>query len=42
MLFIWQASQYGYFWHTDHKVGQTGFVVSSDEVSTWKGFEEGD
>jgi hypothetical protein len=26
----------------DHKVSQSGSVVSSDEVSTWKGFEVGD
>jgi hypothetical protein len=42
MLFIWQASQYGYFWHTDHVVGQSALVVSSDEVSNWKGTEVGD
>lgn len=34
MLFIWQASQYGYFWHEDHVVGQLALVVSSGEVSS--------
>jgi len=42
MLFIWQASQYGYFWHPVHKAGQSGFVVSSDEVSTWRSSKMGD
>jgi hypothetical protein len=32
----------GIFLAHDHKVSQSGFVVSSDEVSTRKGFEVGD
>jgi hypothetical protein len=41
MLFIWQASQYGYFWHADRVVGQSALVVSSDEVSNWRGTKVG-